>query len=1080
MNLNIKKQEKKQSESRHKNSLFILEDHVSRIIIDSLFTSKLKIPITYVKNYSNELNDFYLEKLYDYLIKWLVSRYLDDENSKNIEAEFLQKLNNNINTKHNQIEENNLKKNNHFDSLRTELSEDIHLDDSDCIRYRYVLNIIMKVIMNANIMNKQKCLIDFYMLTIYNRDNSVEFLKNKYFLQWLLDLLLPYQIIIANERFKESKKSGIAFTILDLGMKIHSAIIINSILNDKNYGNETYILKDFNFLLTWMFKIKTIGESEGIAASQLIRNIFYHIIKNFSESLILMSPSVKAPMWYYFLHLTFIIYEFIFYSNFDKKIIEKRIIFDQLEKNEICAEIIQNLNYDFNQENKYQGKKSNANVSMIDFWLDKELLITLLDSYKVIWKQINLKMVITEKQSFFNFNLNIGSINNSSSNKDNHKTNQNNVINSGSNANKNTLNNNNIGMKEENESFLPHIEKEDKIISDDAYNFKTEGDINYSFNQEELKVIDNKINKLIFETSANYYMEDLKLFMFTYNYTGMNSQSEKNPKNNLMRIILNSLLILIMLSENLEEIQKWLNELEKFISFVIIASENSRLENNYNNSANEAFLISQQECVSEIFIITLYFLSDEIKSPRREKFSNKNIQLFNNTIKFLFVNICLIIEKIDYINNEISKKKETALSSYITSFKNMLYMGSKTTKYFSASYKLYSEYLKNLNKNRLFNISDIQNWKLRNFNETLNLFNDENWIFAFQENSISFEIIKNQFQFNLYEKIINLKLLEAQDIIINIEIGTREKAYINQLYRSISSSIRESLSFIDRFLKKQIFKIFFKKKKNEYCFYKIQKTLFLLKGAWSEFNYIKINNLTKESRNNINNKEKDQIKNNIEQIVATDFYKYKVSSHISTTLSRNILVPIFNIKKYLPNFSKYVPQNLFLDSISNKNLINDNYYAISNNNCDLNLNINHSNNYFGILEINYENSSLDESSNNLERTFNAKKDEENNLKNKNKDKNNKEKEKEKEKENAIISDISILKVKQITNKSNMFYRNSHFSDFIDKYANIEKLTKYFKLFYEKDFKLIIINLTEFFINKIKNQNIINSEKILLK
>ena len=95
-------------------------------------------------------------------------------------------------------------------------------------------------------------------------------------------------------------------TILDLGVKIHTSIIINSILNDKEYDNETYILKSFNFLLEWMYKIKTIGNNEGDAASKLIRFIISHLTKTFSEHLRLMSPSVKTPMWHYYLHLSFV------------------------------------------------------------------------------------------------------------------------------------------------------------------------------------------------------------------------------------------------------------------------------------------------------------------------------------------------------------------------------------------------------------------------------------------------------------------------------------------------------------------------------------------------------------------------------------------------------------------------------------------------------------------------------------------------------------------------------------------------------------------------------------------------------
>lgn len=1134
-----------------KNSLTVLEDEYWRLILESNFISTLKIPVLYIKHYSNELNDFYLEKLYDYLVKWLVNRYVDEENQavnthnsnqQQQQLNYEQTINNDNNPNYNNNSDNN---NNLTNNFRTEFSEDIHLDDSDAIKFCYTLNIIMKVVMNANIMNKQKCLIDLYMLTIYNRENSVTLLKNKYFHQWLLDLLLPYQILISsNEKFKASKESGIAYTILDLGCKIQTAILINSILNDKKYENENFILKAFNFILTWSYKIKTIGQTEGEAAAHLIRNLLIHLIKTFSEHLRLMSPSAKTPMWHYYLNLTFVVYEFIFYSNFYKKILEKKIIFEHLEKNEIFAEIIQNLNYDMNQEKPEYGRHSCGNVSMMDLWLDKELLVALFECYKVIWTQINLKMVLTEKQSFFNFNINLGAgsaVTTASNNKDNFSSNNNNNNNlnqgaglnlnmnnnddnmifsrtgdarnnqmnesesflknknfTSNNANNLNLNSTQINNNQNNANYANNVNNNNNNLNNTSNNFKS-GDMNYSFNAEEIKNLENKINKLIFETNANYYLEDLKLFMISqqslYNQqanphfpSSGSSLSEKGSKNNLMRILLNSLIILIMLSESQEEIQKWLDQLEKYLSFVLIASENSRLDSSASNqSPSEAFLTAQQESVCEIFIIAFYFLSDEIKSPRREKSSDRILRLFANSLKFLFAIFCLIAEKMDLINSEIAKKKESLLSSYFKSFKNMLYLGGKTIKYFSASHKILNEILLNLSKHKLFEIAEIQKWKASAFNGVIESFSDENWIFAFQENSVCFEIIKNQFQFNLYEKLINLKLLEAQDIVINSEICVKEKVYVNQLYRAISCSVRDSLNFVEKFLKNEIFKVFYKKKKFEYFFYKKQKELFLLKGAWSEFNFCNYVSDNNENSFNASDNENNYNNNNLEQLIASDFYKYKVSGHISATLSRNVLYPILHIRKYLPNFSKYIPQNLFLDEVSNKKLnennllININIKQINNKNIKTNFENNFAKQNtkqtnFGILDLSYENEDLDESSNNnFSKTINiAEYEEINNNKKTAAANSNKQKEnqnlKEKENEKDAFGEISILKVKQITNKSNMFYKNSHFSDFIDKYANIEKLTKYFKLFYEKDFKFIIINLTEFLIGKIKSEN----------
>ena len=87
----------------------------------------------------------------------------------------------------------------------------------------------MNFVTNNGIIIKTKFLRDLYTLSSYNLKNSKIILDNKYFHQWLLDILLIYQILYDNGyKNKTLSQKGICETILSLGIKLHNIIIVNS------------------------------------------------------------------------------------------------------------------------------------------------------------------------------------------------------------------------------------------------------------------------------------------------------------------------------------------------------------------------------------------------------------------------------------------------------------------------------------------------------------------------------------------------------------------------------------------------------------------------------------------------------------------------------------------------------------------------------------------------------------------------------------------------------------------------------------------------------------------------------------
>jgi hypothetical protein len=815
-----------------KNSLIVLEDECWRFIIHGSLTKNLNIPDIYIKNYSNELNDHYLEKLYDYLLKWMINKY-----------------------------DNN-----------------IDLDDADTIGFEAAVNIIMKVIMYSNVINKQKCLLDLYLLTKQNKTNCVILMSNKYFYQWLLDLILPYQVLLLNDEFKGSSPSGVSETVKELGIKIHTSVMANSINSDDKKKID-HSLK-FQFLLTWMYKIRLIGSLESKAATSLVRALLTNLVTYYSEQLKLMSANYKYPTWLSYLNLTLIIYEFVVFANFDRKIIEKQISFDQLEKAEILIEVIQHLNIDYECKTPYREIN---NISVIDIWSDRELLIGVYDNYKNIWHEGIFK---TDKKS--------------------------------------------------------------------------------STMSDETKFVENLINRLIFDSKPNFFIEDLKLLLFSSSNDNISFESARS--HNIMRAILNIIIIIIRLSESKDDVFYWVKELEKFTLFVISAVENAKVDSNIS----EAFLTYAQEASCQTIILVFNFLIDEIKSPRRIEFSDELVDYFKSTLRFLFIYMCIVLEKLNSMIEANLSKNNNVLVSSLIQLKNAFLIKNSQFQLFSPCWKIYTEYLMNPQKTRLFEIEDIKEFRLNKFIEIPERFNTDSWIYAFQENHNIYKVIQDQFNFNYFEKLIHSRIFEASNIVLNNDISSKEKAFVNSVSKIISNNIKESLGVVDNMFKKQIYDMIFKNKVIESQWNGLVKKLFLPKGKWHH-----------------------------EGILV----KYKVGNHLSKSLSKPLLFPILNIERYLPKFNKFNIPEFFQDhklEVINKEV--------------------------RVFNRDSTKSTMDTGES--------------------KDKLN----------------LSELRTKMITNKASLFYNRAEFSDFIDKYTDLEKLTKYFYKYNSEDYNKIILNISEFYIN----------------
>ena len=107
------------------------------------------------------------------------------------------------------------------------LSEPLMIDDSDEINNSNVLIICFNLIKHSNDLLKQKALQDFQMLAKLNKINCAHIIENKFFHPWILELLLPYQISLSNDSL-----SGPSMAVYDIGSKLHTLVLLHSLLNE--------------------------------------------------------------------------------------------------------------------------------------------------------------------------------------------------------------------------------------------------------------------------------------------------------------------------------------------------------------------------------------------------------------------------------------------------------------------------------------------------------------------------------------------------------------------------------------------------------------------------------------------------------------------------------------------------------------------------------------------------------------------------------------------------------------------------------------------------------------------------------
>ena len=383
---------------------------------------------------------------------------------------------------------------------------------------------------------------------------------------------------------------------------------------------------------------------------------------------------------------------------------------------------------------------------------------------------------------------------------------------------------------------------------------------------KKFSVYENKNNKkykyeeilskiILNKSQKNLYKTHLELLCYKEEIDGIEIIS---PLIKLIPLTLMNLILMASKFQNEVEYNYWLKEYKNFIIFIIISTCNIIRENqleSYNNI--------QAASIGPIVtsIIFLDYLSKNLN------YKEKAIKALNNIILFSFI---ILEYEYNYITTHKSGVKLLSFTS--KPLKNDLRM--------SGIFLLFTEYIKDKNDNVIFNLQNLEEIKdNNNYLEYYKLVDNIDFKEALYNNkTLTKKIFPNFFTLSSYKNIINNRIFQMP--LLKDEL---EYEYIDEILILLPLYEKELMKYSNNSLEKNI------KKKNRYKI--IKKKSFSWDGFWSD---------------------KKLFFENVELL------KIKMKNHYTKTFMKPLLVPILDIDYYLPEFTGFKKENLFLPS-SEKN-----------------------------------------------------------------------------------------------------------------------------------------------------------------
>ena len=407
------------------------------------------------------------------------------------------------------------------------------------------------------------------------------------------------------------------------------------------------------------------------------------------------------------------------------------------------------------------------------------------------------------------------------------------------------------------------------------------------------------------------------------NNNNINTNFDEQIKNGeipIIYIVSNLYVLALNLVNNKEDKIKIINKYKLYIIFLIISSSNL----SYNPQVTNIIQ-------NRVQLVITYFIGFIIERCN----NNLDKDLLIPCLTEVFI---LMIKILKRAYDQIQNKKSS--TKFLTKIMSIATNQKKIDFRQCAVYKIFSKE----NMSNVFTQNFVKTMKKNNFKD----FNDNNYLIqllaCIDLKTIKKEV-KNIFFVDKYIKKGHDRVNKINKMKINLNENENDGCYSLQFYKTrkkISNIIENALFALEEEIKINNEKIYLKKLKTQNNYKKIKKNLFSFTGLWSNKSIFyspdndkEEGNEIEEDMNDTNNSLHNIIYNNENDIYKNKYIlKYKLINHYGKIPFRPILSPIYDINSYLPCFSLFDKDNLFIEKEKGKkitSIINLNMDEIFNN-----------------------------------------------------------------------------------------------------------------------------------------------------
>ena len=361
---------------------------------------------------------------------------------------------------------------------------------------------------------------------------------------------------------------------------------------------------------------------------------------------------------------------------------------------------------------------------------------------------------------------------------------------------------------------------------------------------------ENILEKLILDkNNKNIYLKEILFLTYEENING------KSLVISLLRTITLSLMsiiaILAKIGNNERELRNWLKEFKKFILFLIIASTNLTRMNQLDIYNN-----IQNKVIGPI-VASICFLKD---THSTSKICKEKIKSSLHSI-LLF---CFLITK--YQHQYIVKHKSGI------KFFNLSSKPARNDLKMSAVYIIFNDIIKDKSGNTLLPLPYLDKLNVSQYINIVNLLDTKDWDEALYNNqNLKTKLLSEFFTFSSFKEMKET----SYSLIIK---GDSEKKFTEEILYLLPLYEKELSKYSNNSLENTI------QKKNRYK--NIKKHSFSWNGLWSDKKLF---------------------------FETPEKLKLKIINHYTKTLMKPLLSPILDIDYYLPEFTGFKKENLFME-----------------------------------------------------------------------------------------------------------------------------------------------------------------------